>query len=222
MRHKTALVSALSMASVLLAGATALGANMSILNNNGTVGELTAVSDSVGGTTTTEDISSADAPTPDLVAYQINDVGVVTLTRVGDELFVESTETGTWAATVASEGPALSLVFERGDRQVRFDASVDGDQILVDVWEEEVVLGETVTTSEGNNTSTTTATGVGSTSTTVPNATSTTLDDDRDDDYSDDAYDDDESKDDDDQDDDSDYEDEDEDEDEHEGREDDD
>ncbi len=223
MRHKTALVSALSMVGVLMAGATALGANMGILNGTDNLGELTAVSDTAAATTSSTETTGSTAAQAELISYQINGVGVVTLSRDGQKLFLESAEVGNWSYTVETQGKIIAMTFGNQDREVHFEAKVKDGQILVDVWEENVVV-ETV---NGGSNGGTTGTTLANTSTTAPSTTSSTYDDDGYDDEYDDEYEDeyeDEHNDDDSEyeDEDDDHEDDDHEDDGHEGHEDDD
>lgn len=225
MRHKTALVSALSIVGVLMAGASALGANMGILSTNDGIGEITAVSNTVADSTTaTTDAATTSTTTagPDLVAYQINGVGVVTIAREGKRLTVDSAEVGAWSYTVDKQGKELSMSFENADRTVNFSAQVKNGEILVDVWEDNVVV-ETGSGSAGGSGGGAAAPDPVTSQTTVATTTSTHHDDDGQ--YDDDTqYDDDhdESYEDDDHEDSDHHENEDHEEDDHEGRGDDD
>ena len=84
MKHKTAIASAASIAGVLLAGATALGANLGIVNSSDQLGELSAVSETVATQPTVPGTSTTTEAGPELIAYQIPEVGIVTIARSDD------------------------------------------------------------------------------------------------------------------------------------------
>lgn len=186
MKHKTALVSAMSIAGVMAAGATALGANLGILNSGQGIGELSAVAEQ-----TTTSLASAvtstqpTAPLADLVAYQINDVGLVTLAREGRRLTLGSADVGDWTYEVRSQGRQLEVVFRLDDREINFEAKVENGQVMVDVWEEQVVIQGG---GSGGGSAATTATTSATTATTQPSTTQATYGED--DSHDDDSYDD--------------------------------
>jgi hypothetical protein len=182
------------MVGVLLAGASALGANMGILSTSDGIGEVTAVSNTVASSTTVtteQATTTTTAPAADLVAYQINGVGVVTVAREGNKLFVDSVDVGSWAYTVASQGKELSMEFDDGDRTISFKAAVKKGEVLVEVWEDDVIV-QSGGSSSGGSGSTAATTPPATTATTAPSTTSSTYgDDDSYDDDGDDQYEDD-------------------------------
>jgi hypothetical protein len=132
MKHKTALVSALSIAGVVLAGAAALAANLGIMNSTNEVGALSAAGSSTS--TTTAALGS------EVVAYQIAGVGVVTLSRAGSSLSLESAAVGDWTYEVDESGDEIEITFRLGDREIEFKAEVANGQTLVSVTEEDVIV----------------------------------------------------------------------------------
>jgi hypothetical protein len=131
-KHRTALVTALSIAGVLLAGVTALAANLGILDSASGVGELSAVAP-VASSTAATDTPPGPPVDEEVVAYRIPDVGVVTLVRRGDGLTLLSVAAGSWSYRLESEGTELTMTFALDDRRVVLMARVDGDRTLVDV-----------------------------------------------------------------------------------------
>ncbi|MGF1667180.1 MAG: hypothetical protein ACFCVC_13020 [Acidimicrobiia bacterium] len=182
MKHRTALVSAMSIAGVVLAGATAVGANLGILGSSQGLGEISAVQPA------TTSIAAATPPIPstmsqpDLVAYQINGVGVVTIARQGSELTLDSADVGSWTYEVSGQGETLAMAFRFEEREVRFEAALADGQIVVDVWEEQVIV--TPGADPGSPATPATAPVTQATSVTTPSpTTSGTWSDDDDDGY---------------------------------------
>ena len=132
MKHKTALVTALSIAGVMLAGMAALATNVGILDAASGVGELSAAA--AAETPTTAASTPSPSPTDgDVVAYRIEDIGIVTLARQDDELTLHSVVAGAWGYRLDSEGTELAITFMLDDQEVRFGARVEGGQTVVDV-----------------------------------------------------------------------------------------
>lgn len=184
MKHRTALVSAMSIAGVVLAGATALGANLGILNSSQGLGEISTVEPVATPSTSTTVSTMPGTPQSDLVAYQINGVGVVTIAREGSDLTLGSADVGSWTYEVTSQGEKLAVAFRFEDRQVDFEAQVTEGQVVVDVWEDKVVVQ-----SGGNGGSSPVATQPPTSVTSAPTRDDDTHEDD--DSYDDDGYDDD-------------------------------
>lgn len=133
MKHKTALVTALSIAGVILAGTVALAANLGILNSTNEVGRLSAADASTSSTTT-------DASAGEVVAYQIAGVGVVTLSRQGDDLSLQSADVGEWTYEVDDSDQGIAITLRFGEREIEFEAEVEDGQTLVSVNEEDVIV----------------------------------------------------------------------------------
>ncbi len=133
MKHKTALVTAISVLTVVLAGAGALAANVGILNTTSEVGSLSAVSADV--------TKAASMPVgPEVVAYQIAGIGVVTLARDGNNLSLQSIAAADWSYEVDGQSDGIDIAFRLGDREVLFKATVDNGQTLVSVQEDDVII----------------------------------------------------------------------------------
>lgn len=171
MKHKTALVSAMSIAGVVLAGATAVMANVGILTSSQGLGQVSAVDPVTTSTPTTTIPSQPTTPQADLVAYQINGVGVVTIARQGHDLALDSADVGSWSYEVSGQGETLGMAFRFEGREVQFEATLIDGQIVVDVWEEQVIV-------EAGSTSATAPATQATSVTTAPPATSGTWDDD--------------------------------------------
>jgi hypothetical protein len=133
MKHKTAMVTAISVVTVLLAGAGALAANVGILSSTSEVGSLSAVSADVSN------VSSLPIG-PEVVAYQVAGIGVVTLARDGNTLSLDSIAVGDWSYEVDGQSDGISIAFRMGDREVLFDAAVENGQTLVSVLEDDVIV----------------------------------------------------------------------------------
>jgi hypothetical protein len=133
MKHKTAMVTAISVVTVLLAGAGALAANVGILSSTSEVGSLSAVAADVSKT--------ASMPIgPEVVAYQVAGIGVVTLARDGNNLSLDSVAVGDWSYEVDGQSDGINIAFRMGDREVLFKATVENGQTLVSVEEDDVIV----------------------------------------------------------------------------------
>lgn len=179
MNHKTALATAASVAGVLLAGVTAVGANMGILASTN-VGELnsqdpTVVAASAGtvvenrepdvytievgsvtegfGYSAATSAASAPAPPPpsappatapsaELLAFEVDGVGIVTLARDGTQLTVEDIQASGWDWTVKKEGEEVKIEFLAGDRKIQFEAKVQNGQVVPKVEEQQIKRGD--------------------------------------------------------------------------------
>lgn len=127
------MVTAISVVTVLLAGAGALAANVGILSGTTEVGSLSAVSADVS--------KAASMPIgPEVVAYQVSGIGVVTLARDGNSLSLNSVAAGDWSYEVDGQSDGVNIAFRLGDREVLFNATVDNGQTLVSVEEDDVIL----------------------------------------------------------------------------------
>ena len=183
MNHKTALATAASVAGVLLAGVTAVGANMGILASTN-VGQLdsqdpTVVAASAGTTVEnrgpdvyTIEVGSvtegfaytapdqaatasmyaeaqsaqaappATAPAAELLAFEVDGVGIVTLARDGKQLTVDDIQAPGWDWTVKKEGTEVKIVFISGNRQIEFTAKVENGQVVPKVEEKQIKRGD--------------------------------------------------------------------------------
>lgn len=147
MRHRTAVVTAASIAGVVLAGATALGANLGILSSAGNAGDLSAIA-----AATSPSSSTTIGSTSETIAYQVQGVGVVSLTRAGERLALAGVQAGAgWTWTVEEEGDEVSITFRNGDRKIEFKAQVEGGSVAVQVEEEQVIVDSTTSTSIGDH-----------------------------------------------------------------------
>jgi hypothetical protein len=127
------MVTAISVVTVLLAGVGALAANVGILSSTSEVGSLSAVSADVS--------KAASMPIgPEVVAYQVAGIGVVTLARDGNNLSLNSVAAGDWSYEVDGQSDGINIAFRMGDREVLFSATVDNGQTVVSVEEDDVII----------------------------------------------------------------------------------
>ncbi len=137
MRHKTALTMATSVVGVMLAGSAVLAANMGILTESAELGSL----DPEATTPTTIEVPVVDSTTipGELVAYQVDGVGVVYLLRNDTLLSVDSVEVSdswTWESKEDPEHPGgLVLIFMSVDQTIEFTVWVEDGQVMVTVEE---------------------------------------------------------------------------------------
>jgi hypothetical protein len=84
----------------------------------------------------------------ELVAYQVEGLGVVTLVRQGDMLTVDSvTVDPAWGWEIDDDSDhsgGVKIEFKNGDREVEFRAWVENGEVVVSVDEENVVIDDTV------------------------------------------------------------------------------
>lgn len=138
MKHRTAVVTAASVAGVLLVGAAALGANLGVLGSD----ERGGLSAAGGPEVATVYVDDAAAPAavppttaPEVLAYNVPGVGIVTLDRSADGLRVAGVElVSGWTSVVEREGSDV-LVALSGDRELTFSARVVDGQVAVSVDE---------------------------------------------------------------------------------------
>jgi hypothetical protein len=145
MKHRTAIVTASSIVGVLLAGATAAAANLGILSVSASDAALGTADPTVAAApalTTTEpplvlETEPAPAtPQPELLAYEIPQVGVVTVERAGDSLSVNQIDAPGWQWTVGTDGSNLAVNLTDGTRLIEFTASVVNGEVTVGVAEQ--------------------------------------------------------------------------------------
>lgn len=157
MKHRTALVMAGSIVGVMLAGSAVLAANFGILSGADDLGALDPQTPPIA----TVDLSSATTtPVPttaagDLVAYQVEGLGVVTLLRQSDMLTVDSvTVDQAWTWEIDDDSDHLGGVkieFDNGEREVEFRAWVENGEVVVSVDEENVVVDGTVSDDDSDD-----------------------------------------------------------------------
>ena len=149
MKHKTALVMAGSIVAVMLAGSAVLAANFGILSGADDLGVLDPQTPPVSTVLVASPTTAAPTTTPsELVAYQVEGLGVVTLVRQGDMLTVDSVAVDpAWTWEIEDDSDHLGGVkieFAGGDREVEFRAWVENGEVVVNVEEENVVVDGTV------------------------------------------------------------------------------
>ncbi len=157
MKHRTAIVTAASVAVVILAATAAIATNLGILTSGtdtGEVGALTVatteqvevppapvvkVTDDATSTSTTvaPQETTDSAASGEITAYAVADAGIVTLENDGSMLTIIDVETNTgWQTAQILDGTAVDIGFVNGDGTVlRFIAVLNPDgsvQTLVD------------------------------------------------------------------------------------------
>ncbi len=142
MKHRTALVTAASVAVVILAATAAIATNLGILSSGtdtGEVGALTVASTeqsevppanlvSIVDEEATEAASDTDpAPAGEITAYAVGDAGVVTLNNDGSMLTIDNVTTNAgWRTAQILDGTSVDVGFATADGQVlRFVAELD-------------------------------------------------------------------------------------------------
>lgn len=138
MPSRTALAAAASVAGVVLAGTAALGANFGILASSDDTLDVsptavqTATPTSVAAATTPS--APAAAATPELLAYQVEGIGVVTLARTSSSLGVQAVDVDSqWTWTTDDSVDEVEIHFTSGTRRVEFKAWLAGDRVEVTV-----------------------------------------------------------------------------------------
>lgn len=135
MRHKTALTMATSVVGVMLAGSAVLAANMGILTESAGLGSL----DPEATTSTTIEVVDSTTIPGELIAYQVDGVGVVYLLRNDTVLSVDSVEVSdswTWELKEDPEHPGgIVLIFTSVDQTIEFTVWVEDGQVMVTVEE---------------------------------------------------------------------------------------
>lgn len=125
MVKRTALITAASVAGVVLAGAAVVGANVGVLSSSqGTdVGALSATT-----VPTAEDVVAAGAD-QERRTYAVADAGTVQVQRTGDQLSVtDVAATSGWTHAVQQTTPSsLTVTLSSGDTSYGFQATIGPD-----------------------------------------------------------------------------------------------
>lgn len=152
MKHRTALVMAGSIVGVMLAGSAVLAANFGILSGADDLGALDPQTPPISTNTVTPTTPVSSTVPSDLVAYQVEGLGVVTLLREGDMLSVDSVAVDpAWAWEVDDDSDhsgGVKIEFENGEREVEFRAWVENGEVVVSVEEENIVVDDTLSDDE--------------------------------------------------------------------------
>jgi hypothetical protein len=147
MKHRTAIVTAASIAVVILAATAAIAANLGILNSGtdtGDVGSLT-VNSTVLGTAPSQVVrvqdpeataTSSESGTPpsgEILVYAVGDAGLVTLASDNSMLtVVEVTTNPGWQTAQVLDGTGVDIGFVSSDGTVlRFVAGFDASGIVL-------------------------------------------------------------------------------------------
>lgn len=137
MKHRTALVTALSIVGVVVAGVLAIGANVGILASAGPadIGTATPTTSPVTASVAagTQEVSATVGDQGELLAYEVPNVGVVTVRRNGDALDLVEVDAPDWDWSIATRPDAVGVAFVSGQRQYVFVARIIGDQVEVSV-----------------------------------------------------------------------------------------
>jgi hypothetical protein len=126
MKHRTAFVTAASVVLVVLAGTTAAAANLGVLAADPTVASTAGIEQvpAVEGTQL-----QPLAEQPELLAYEIPEVGVIVVERAGNSLSVYQAQTPGWQGDATDSGPHLAVSFTDGTRRIEFTAAVTNDGV---------------------------------------------------------------------------------------------
>lgn len=136
MLHKTAVATAASIAVVVIAGATAVGANIGILDSSDddAFGQLSAVS--VPSTTAPPELLSTAAtppPTtagPELTTFDVEGIAAVTVARDGDTLTVVAVEPQPgWTWSVERDDGEVEVELQSASEEVDVYLSVLDGQV---------------------------------------------------------------------------------------------
>ena len=139
--NRTAVAAAASVVAVVVAGTAALAANFGILTSSGddevtTPRVLSTLGDESFVNVPVEEITDSSEPSETL-AYQVEDVGVVTLERTGDSLEIVAVDVDSqWAYTESTAERGVAIRFESSSQVIGFSAIVVDGQVIVDVVDE--------------------------------------------------------------------------------------
>jgi hypothetical protein len=139
--NRTALAAAASVVAVVVAGTAALAANFGILSGSGDEADVmpsivSTIADDAFVDVPVQEVTATTEASQTL-AYQVEGVGVVTLTRTADMLSVASIDVDQqWTAAQVPSADGVSIRFTSSSQVIAFSASVIGDQVTVDVIDE--------------------------------------------------------------------------------------
>lgn len=139
--NRTALAAAASVVAVVVAGTAALAANFGILSGSGDEADampaiVSSIADDGFVETPVQEVTATTEASQTL-AYQVEGVGVVTLTRTADMLTVASIDVDPqWDAAQVPSADGVSIRFTSSDQVIAFSASILDGQVLVDVVDE--------------------------------------------------------------------------------------
>jgi hypothetical protein len=138
MKHRTAIVTASSIVGVLLAGATAAAANLGILSVTSSDAALGTADPTVAAASAPLNTEpplvleqtepAPTTPQPELLAYEIPQVGVVTVARTGNSLSLSQVD--------GANESNLTVNLTDGTRLIEFTASVVNGEVAVAVAEQ--------------------------------------------------------------------------------------
>ena len=137
--NRTALAAAASITAVVLAGTAALAANFGILGATDD-GIDSSITQTVVASTAAPPVETNDVavPVPELFAYQVDGVGVVTLERLGETLGLSSVDVDAsqWSWLEDEDDDTVEIRFTSDISIVRFSATLEDGEIVVDVVDE--------------------------------------------------------------------------------------
>lgn len=143
--NRTALAAAASITAVVLAGTAALAANFGILGATDD-GIDSSITPTVVASTAALPVGTNDvaAPAPELFAYQVEGVGVVTLERSDHTLGLSSVDVdpSQWSWIVDEDEDAVEIRFTSDSSIVSFSATLDDGEIVVDVMDETPIVDD--------------------------------------------------------------------------------
>jgi len=162
MRHRTALITAGSIALVVFAGAVAAGANLGILNaaDAGPFGTLSAAADVQAAAPEVVQVYARETPPAGPQQYVIDGAGTVSVAATKESLHLTdvSAEPG-WRWALAQTGDTkLTVTFKSATDTYIFIATLDPDGALVAKVERPVTRAATSASSGSSGTATPAAT----------------------------------------------------------------
>jgi hypothetical protein len=139
--NRTALAAAASVVAVVVAGTAALAANFGVLSGSEEAVDATprivsSIGDDVFVDVPVQEVTDTTQASQTL-AYQVEGVGVVTLTRSADTLAVASIDVDSqWDAAKVPTTDGVSIRFTSSSQVIAFTAAVVDGQVVVDVVDE--------------------------------------------------------------------------------------
>lgn len=131
MIRKHAIITAASIAGVILAGGAAVGANVGILGaaDNGTIGNLSAESVVATAEPLPQPSPGADEPSPTIQTFAVDAAGEIDVERTGTGLAPAEVRTSPgWAwQDAGSSDDVIAVRFSSASEVLEFRAALDGD-----------------------------------------------------------------------------------------------
>lgn len=139
--NRTALAAAASVVAVVVAGTAALAANFGILSGSAEAADPTprivaSIDDDVFVDVPVKEATPTTEASQTL-AYQVEGIGVVTLSRIGDTLAVVAIDVDTqWDVARSASASGVSIRFTSSSQVIAFSASIVEGDVVVEVVDE--------------------------------------------------------------------------------------